>query len=206
MFEHFGREVAHAGKCAAQVVLSNVEQTLLGGVQQVKHVHRLVVCIADGECAYADEFALDAFLGDDAGVVLNIGCRGHAVAQFYEVISTAHLVQFAVFAQFFRYGQNIDRIGALKQADDGPEDMLVRFEVKRVGLQYVHHHGQRIAVEQHGTQYGFLQRECLGLKFAKNEIRHAVVRLDRLGTFVRLAAAFGVCIGIGIHNGYFMLL
>lgn len=66
LFEHFGRERAHALVGTAEVVLGDGEQALFGVVEEVEDVGGVLVGVFDGAGADADEFALDVFLGQDA--------------------------------------------------------------------------------------------------------------------------------------------
>ena len=111
------------------------------------------------------------FLGNDAGVVFDIGGRGDLIGEFDQIVGTANSLQVAGLFQLLRHGEQVDRLRTLEQPQHGLEDVLMPFEIKTIRPQNVEHYGQRILVEHQGAQHGFLQFARLRLHLAEHEVR-----------------------------------
>jgi hypothetical protein len=114
------------------------------------------------------------FLGDDPGVVFDVGGGGDLVGELDEVVGPADGFQVARFAQLFGHGEQVDGVGALEEAHHGRVDEPVRVGVKAVGPDDVHDVGQGVLVEHEGAEHGFLQGYSLGLHLSEHEVGKVV--------------------------------
>ena len=92
-------------------------------------------------------------VGDDPGVVLDVGRRWYRGGQRGERLQAPHPKQRALALQLVRQGQGVDRRPLGEEMEHRPEDVGVGVQIEVVGLQLAHNHPDLILVEQKRSQH-----------------------------------------------------
>ena len=99
-----------------------------------------------------DQAPLERVVGDDPGVVLDVGRGGDRRRQRGEHLQAPHPQQGSLALQLVRQGQGVDRCPLGEEVEHGPEEIRVSIEVEVVGLQLAHHDPDLIFVQEQRAQ------------------------------------------------------
>jgi len=146
-------QVAHRLVVALEVAAGDGVEVLFGLVEQVEDVGAVVVGVAGGLGADADQFAQDVLLADDARVVLHVGAAGHLAGELADVEGAAHHVQLPALLELLGDGEDVDGLIILEEVEDGAEDALVRLHIEAFGLQDVDGLVHRVALQHERAQH-----------------------------------------------------
>ena len=91
------------------VLLRDFEELPFGLLHQVVHILRFVERLGLYAACERNQFTRQKLLGNDAGMVFNVGRRRHLTTQLRDIKRSTHLFQVATRTQLFRHGQDINR-------------------------------------------------------------------------------------------------
>ena len=158
----------------AEVLVVDVHEFLLGGVEEPNDIGGFVVGLGDGLCGGAYELALDVFFAKDAGVVLDVGAAYDVVGKLSDTVGAASQLEGAVFAETLDDGLKVNRIRVAEEFEDGIKNILMLRLVEILTVKGLDGVVEGVAVEHKGTQNSLLDFESLGRCLAI-EVEHRVV-------------------------------
>ena len=109
-FDQYGVDTV---KILTKMVIGNFKKFGFRIIEQVEYICTVFIGIADDFTADPDEFPLNEFLQDDAGMGFNIGCRNYGISQLGHIIGTTDHFQFFTEAEFFHHGEHVYRLAFL---------------------------------------------------------------------------------------------
>ena len=122
---------------------------------------RILVADAGDPPRGADEAAQDGLALDDPGVLGGVDGGGRLVRQAGEVGAAADRFELVASLERLRHGDDVDRLAALEQLEDGRVDRGVGLPVEVLGSQELRDLDDRVAVDEDGAEHGLLGLEAL---------------------------------------------
>ena len=163
----------YLGVVLLHVTLTKLEERALGLLHEVVDIDGLVEGLGLDVARELNELAGQRLLGNDAGVVFNVGRRCHATADFSHIARSAYILQVALLGQLLGNGPHIDRQFVHGQLHDGLIDLLVAGFIETLGSQHLAHDGIGVLVYHQGTQHSTFYLGSLWLYVS-------IGRVDRL--------------------------
>ena len=151
------------GEAADDAPLADAEQLLLRAVDGLADVRRIVVADAGDLARGADQVPQHGLALDDVAVVDGVDRGGRLVDEAGQVRRATDLLQRVVALQRLRDRDDVHRLAALIQLEDGLVDAAVRLAVEVLRAEEVRDLDHRVAVDQQGADNRLL---CLdGLRW-----------------------------------------
>ena len=132
----------------------DLEDALLGTVQQGVHVLRSLVGGLDDLGARLDQAPPQRLVAHDAAVVLDVRGRGHDVEQVGDVVGAARGLEVAGPHQLFAQHHRVHDVAPLDDLRHRAEDPAVRIAVESGVVQQLDCLQCGVGVEQHGSEDG----------------------------------------------------
>ena len=152
------------GDILLYVTLRDLEQLTLRLLHQVLYIERLIKCLSLDHRRERDQLPRQIFLGDDTGVILDMGAAGHLAGKLRDIERSAYILQFSPFLQLLRYGKHIHGTLAQRQVYDSGINLLMRFLIETLRLQDLADDRVRVFLQHQRTQHSLLQLTGLWLK------------------------------------------
>ena len=145
------------------LLLGEVEEDLLGAVDQVRRLAGTFPAEAGDLAAYADEPAERCSLLDDLRVVARVGARRHERGQLVDPHLAADVLELPALVQLVDERDRVDGLALGVERERGAVDLRVAVAVvlSPVGRKNLAHGRDRGGREHHGAQDGFLRVEVL---------------------------------------------
>ena len=103
-------------------------------------------------------------LGNDVGMILDVGRRSHAARQLGNIHRTADILQVTRLRQLVGHGNDVDRLLGHRQVAYGGIDLLVAGFIETLGIEGFAHDAISVLVYHQGTQHRLLYLESLRLQ------------------------------------------
>ena len=146
------------------VALRDLEERPLRLLHQVVHIYRFVErLVLDGR-REANQLTSQVFLGDNAGMKLQVRRTGHLAGQLRDVGGTSYFIQGSHPLELFRDRDHIHRLLPHIKITHSREDQLMRPLIKALRLQDVAHDRISVLLQQERTQHRLLQFPGLRLQ------------------------------------------
>ena len=145
------------------VTLSQFEQRTLCLLHQIVDINGLVEGLGLDIAGKGNELTGQRLLGNNAGVILDIGRRSHTAGEFRHIAWTTNILKVALFGQLFSNSPHIDRRLVEREFHDGAVHFLVARLIEALGQKHLANHGIGVLVNHQGTQNGTLYLRGLRL-------------------------------------------
>ena len=149
----------NVGEALAETVLGELEDALLGAVDDLFGFVGVVDGFGDGQLRDVDEAAQQRFVTNDADVVLDAGPVGNAVDERREVRNAADCLDLLAAIELLGKGDHVNRAASLLQIAHAREDAAMGVEREVVGLKFGGLIVQHV-VEQDRAEDGALGFKC----------------------------------------------
>ena len=124
-------------------------------------------------------------MGNDAGVILQVGRRVDNTAQLGDIERSAHVFEHSLSVEFLGNGEDINGLLLNVELADSSEDALMARLVETLGVKNFANQRIGILLYHQRTQHGLLEVEHLWLQVA------VLVGLGRRGCWLALVVSFG---------------
>ena len=138
-------ERAEAG---IDALLADREELRLGAIDGLLDLGRILVADPGDAARGADQVAQDRLALDDPGVLLDVDRGRRLVRQARQVGATADGLELVLALERFRDRDDVDRLAALEQVQDGRVDPRVRLTIEVGRPQELGDLDDRVAVDQ----------------------------------------------------------
>ena len=132
-----------------------------------------------------DELAGRIFLGNDAGVILQVGRRVDNTAQLGDIERSAHVFEHALSVEFLGNGEDVHGLLLNVELADSSKDALMARLIEALGMKNFANQRIGILLNHQCAQHGFLEVNHLWLQVA------ILVGLGRRGCWLALVVSFG---------------
>ena len=141
--------------------LGDVEDHLLGPVEELGHIAARFVAAGGDLGGGGDEAAENRPVADDPRVVDDVRRGRHALGQLRQEGGTPHVGEIAAEPEGLGERDQVDGLAAIREREHGAEELPVRAAVEVVGLEQLHHPVERRVVEEHAAQHRLLGLDTL---------------------------------------------
>ena len=124
-------------------------------------------------------------MGNDAGVILQVGRRVDNTAQLGDIERSAHVFEHSLSVEFLGNGEDINGLLLNVELADSSEDALMARLVETLGVKNFANQRIGILLYHQCAQHGFLEVNHLWLQVA------ILVGLGRRGCWLALVVSFG---------------
>src|SRR5215210_6297027 len=146
---------------ARDALLGEVEDDLLGAVDEVRGLAGAVLPQARDLGAGADETAERRHFAHDPRVVRRVRRRGNERRQLVDAGPAADLLELAALLERVDERDRVDGLALLVEGEAGAEDGAVALAVEVLGREDLGHGADRARREQHRAQHRLLRLEVL---------------------------------------------
>ena len=154
-------ERAEAG---VDALLADREELRLGAIDRFLDLGRILVADPGDPPGGADQVAQDRLALDDPGVLLDVDGGRRLVRQARQVGATADGLELVLALERLGDGDDVDRLAALEQVEDGGVDPAVGLPIEVGRPQELGDLDDRIAVDEDGAEHRLLGLETLRRK------------------------------------------
>ena len=126
----------NVGEALAETVLGELEDALLGAVDDLFGFVGVVDGFGDGVLRDVDEAAQLRLVAHDADVVLDAGALGNAVDERRQIGDAADGFDLFAAVELLGEGDHVNRAAGVLQVAHAGEDAAMRVEREVVGLEY----------------------------------------------------------------------
>ena len=149
------------GEVGGDALLGELEDDLLGPVDEVERLAGALLPEARDLRAGADEAAQRRHLGHDAGVVGGVRSCRHERGELGDPGPAADVVELAPLVQLVDQRDRVDRLALRIEPERGAVDERVAAAVEVAGVDYLADGADRARREQHRPEDGLLRLEVL---------------------------------------------
>ncbi len=114
--------------------MADIEYPLLSLIQELIHLHLLILCAGDYLPARCYQLSANRLLADELGVVFDVGRRRHALDEIPQINRAADQVDLIPSLKLRRNGYRIGRLVIIEQLHDGGVDGLMTRFVEHLGI------------------------------------------------------------------------
>ncbi len=143
----FGNDVPEGIDQGIDFIFGDLENGLLGLVQQVLGIAAVVESLAGDFRGPLDQAAQDRLLPDDAGIGVHMNGGGNGIGQGGQVGDAAHILQLPFFLQGLGQGDQIHRRPFLVEIEHGGKDLAVGLPIKIVSGHHFQNPGKGLRVQ-----------------------------------------------------------
>ena len=144
------------GKILSHVFLRELEKGSFGLLHKFFDIDALVEGFRLDGAGKGDELAGKKFLGQDGGVVFDVGRRGDVRTELDDVGRTTHFVEGAVAFELLGDGHDVDGLLVHVEGADGGVDLLMTRLVEGLGTEELADDGEGVFIDHEGTEDDFL--------------------------------------------------
>ena len=180
LLEALAHELVDALEAAADAVLGEVEDHLLGPVDELRRLARPVPAEPLDLLADDREPAQRRHLADDARVVAGVRRRRHERRDLVDPRLAADLVELALLVELVGDRDRVDRLALLVQLERGAVDLRVRLAVEVAGVDDVARRLDRRLRQHHRAEHRLLGVEVLRGQEVRRPKRRPKSRLAEL--------------------------
>ena len=143
-------------------LLADREQLRLGAIDRLLDLRRVLVADPGDLAGRPDQVPQDRLALDDPGVLDGVDGGRRLVRQAREVGPAADRLELVAPLERLGDGDDVDRLAALEQVEDGRVDPPVRLAVEVLGAEELGDLDDRVAVDEDGAEHRLLGLETLG--------------------------------------------
>ena len=139
------------GNIFLHIALRNLKELSFRFLHKVFHIDRLIKSLALYHSSEGDQLTRQIFLGDDTGMIFDMGTTGHLTGQLGNIERATYLFQFASLLQLLSDGQHIHRTLADRQIYDSCINFLMCLLIETLRFQYFTNDGVSILFKHQST-------------------------------------------------------
>ena len=146
------------------IPLTQLKERVFSLLHQFVDVVGLIKGLRLDDAGEGDELTGQELLGDDVGVILDIGGGCHTGTEVGHITRTSHFLQLAILRQTLGNRQDIYGFLLDREIADGGVDHLVAGLIETLGIKDFADDGVGVLINHQGSQHSLLHLQRLGLK------------------------------------------